>query len=67
MLKVAYFFLNNITDKEQLGRLGQLHGALPVTADSGNGLEAARCQLVRPSEAAVHSPVEQIDLVWVQF
>ena len=39
----------------------------PVAADSGDGLEAARCQLVRSSEAAVHSPVEQINLVWVQF
>lgn len=44
-----------------------MHNSLPVTADSGDGLEAARCQLVRSSEAAVHGPVEQIDLVWVQF
>lgn len=39
----------------------------PVTADGGNGLEAAGCQLVGSSEAAIHSPVEQIDLVWIQF
>ena len=45
----------------------QMHDSLPVATDSRDGLEAARCQLVRSSEAAVHSPVEQIDLVWVEF
>lgn len=38
---------------------------LPVATHSGNGLEAPRSQLVRSSEAAIHSPVEQIDLVRV--
>lgn len=44
-----------------------MYYSLPVTTDSGDGLEAPRCQLVRSSKAAVHGPVEEIDLVWVQF
>lgn len=40
---------------------------LPVTTHCSNGFKAARCQLVRSSEAAVYSPVEQIDLIWVQL
>lgn len=40
---------------------------IPVTTNGGDGLEAARRQLVRSGEAAVYRPVEQIDLVGVQF
>lgn len=40
---------------------------LPVTTNSGDGLETTRCQLVRSSEAAVYCPIEQIDLVRIQF
>lgn len=53
-------------DREKVSLCNKMHD-LPVTTNSGDGLEAARCQLVRSSEAAVYGPVEQIDLVWVQF
>lgn len=39
----------------------------PVPTDGRDGLKAARRQLVRPGEAAVHRPVEQVDLIWVQL
>lgn len=39
----------------------------PVPTDCSNGFKAARGQLVGPGEAAVHSPVEQVDLIWVQL
>jgi len=59
-------------DRENISRadwntLEQIKDYRPVAADCGDGLEAARSQLVRSSEATVHSPVEQIDLIGVQF
>lgn len=39
----------------------------PSSTDSGDGFEAARGELVRAGVAAIHGPVEQIDLIWVQF
>ena len=41
--------------------------ASPVPADGGDGLEAARGQLVGAGEAAVHRPVEQVHLVRVEL
>lgn len=39
----------------------------PASTDSGDGFEAARGQLVRAGVAAIHGPVEEIGLVWVEF
>lgn len=39
----------------------------PVPTNGCNGFKAAWCQLVWSSETTVHGPVEQIDLVWIQF
>lgn len=39
----------------------------PASTDSGDGFEAARGELVWASVAAIHGPVEQIGLIWIQF
>lgn len=40
---------------------------LPATTHCGDGLKAARGQLVRAGEAAIHCPIKQVWLIWVQF
>lgn len=40
---------------------------LPAPTHCGNGLKAAWGQLVGAGEAAIHCPVKQVWLIWVQL
>lgn len=44
-----------------------LSHSLPAATDGGDGFEAARGKLAGARVAAIHSPVEEVDLVCVQL